>query len=251
MKFFKKFIIILNSLLLFSCANYEVNKSTSLDEKKYYSSKGFALIYEDKLYEQKVVNRKIKNDQLVLLHDTLKRNTIIEITNPITSISIEAKVINKAKYPAIFNIVISEEIAKLLKLNRDDPFVEINEVKKNKTFVAKKANTFDEEKNVAQKAPIDEVKIDDLTKEKNVETNKNIQKNIFVIIISDFYYYDSANNLKNELLKSINIDNFVIKKINDKKYRLSVGPFNSFNALKSTYISLNNLGFEELNINRK
>ena len=81
-----------------------------MDEKKYYSSKGFALIYEDKLYEQKVVNRKIKNDQLVLLHDTLKRNTIIEITNPITSISIEAKVINKAKYPAIFNIVISEKI---------------------------------------------------------------------------------------------------------------------------------------------
>ena len=42
-----------------------------------------------------------------------------------------------------------------------------------------------------------------------------------------------------------------LEKINDKKYRLSVGPFNSFNTLKSTYISLNNLGFEELNINRK
>ena len=166
MKFFKKFIIIFNSLLLFSCANYEVNKSTSFDERKYYNSKGFALIYEDELYEQKVVNRKINNDQLSLLHDTLKRNTIVEITNPVTSISIEAKVINKAKYPDIFNIVISEKIAKLLKLNRDNPFVEINEVKKNKTFIAKKANTYDEEKNVAEKAPIDEVKIDDLTKEK-------------------------------------------------------------------------------------
>jgi len=29
---------------------------------------------------------------------------------------------------------------------------------------------------------------------------------------------------------------------------LLVGPFNNFNALKTIYISLNNLGFEDLNI---
>jgi len=68
------------------------------------------------------------------------------------------------------------------------------------------------------------------------------------LIISDFYYYDSANELKNNLIKKININNISIKKINNKKYRLLVGPFKNFNALKTTYISLNNLGFENLNV---
>jgi len=44
------------------------------------------------------------------------------------------------------------------------------------------------------------------------------------------------------------MDNISIKKINNKKYRLFVGPFKNFNALKTSYISLNNLGFEILNI---
>ena len=39
-----------------------------------------------------------------------------------------------------------------------------------------------------------------------------------------------------------------IKKINNKKYRLYAGPFENFNSLKSTYISLNKLGFADLDI---
>jgi len=54
--------------------------------------------------------------------------------------------------------------------------------------------------------------------------------------------------LKLHLEKESQIKNFLIKKINENKYRLSVGPFKNFNALKSTYISLNNLGFHDLNI---
>ena len=77
------------------------------------------------------------------------------------------------------------------------------------------------------------------------------KKNNFVLVISDFYYYDSAQKLKEELTKKIQINNFSVKKINDTKYRLSVGPFKSFNALKSIYISLNNLGFEGINIYRE
>ena len=46
-------------------------------------------------------------------------------------------------------------------------------------------------------------------------------------------------------------DNFYVKKIKKNVYRLYAGPFQNFNALKSTYISLNNLGFEDLNIYRE
>jgi len=44
------------------------------------------------------------------------------------------------------------------------------------------------------------------------------------------------------------INKFSVKKINANKYRLSVGPFKNFSALKSIYISLSNLGFEDLNV---
>ena len=77
--------------------------------------------------------------------------------------------------------------------------------------------------------------------------NDKIKEN-YIIVISDFYYEDSAISLKNDLLSKISLSNMSIKKINNKKYRLFVGPFKNFNALKNTYISLNNLGFESLNI---
>ena len=52
----------------------------------------------------------------------------------------------------------------------------------------------------------------------------------------------------NELIKKTNFENIYVKKINNNKYRLLIGPFENFKALKSSYISLNNLGFEDLNI---
>ena len=61
-------------LAIVSCAGYEKGKSTSKDERIYYSSSGFALIYNDNLYENKVVNKKVNNDQILLLHSALKRN---------------------------------------------------------------------------------------------------------------------------------------------------------------------------------
>ena len=54
--------------------------------------------------------------------------------------------------------------------------------------------------------------------------------------------------IKNTMAAVFNIS---VKKINNNKYRLLVGPFKNFNALKTTYISLNNLGFESLNIFRE
>ena len=233
---------------LFSCAENSLNKKIIEKEKKYYSSSGFALIYDEASYEDNIVNKKIKNEKVVVLHNFLKKNTLIRITNPDTLISIETKINSNAKYSNIFNIVISKKIAATLKLDKNNPFVEVVELKKNKKFKAKKGEMFDEEKNVAEKAPINDVQMDDLSIENLQTQTKSKKKSIFNIIVSDFYFLESAISLKKELISKTNIDNFVIKKINDKKYRLSVGPFKNFNSLKSTYISLNNLGFNNLNI---
>jgi len=235
-------------IFLYSCAGYEKNKSAKDDKKIYYSSSGFALIYEDFLYEDKTINKKINNELILILHSTLKNNTPVRITNLKNSKSLETKVYKKANYPKIFSVVVTKKIASILDLDIENPFVEIIEIKKNKKFIAKEGNIFDEEKKIANTAPVDEIEMDDLTASVNKKNKEVSKKEKFMIVVSDFYYKDSAVSLKNDLSKKILLSNIFIKKINNKKYRLLIGPFKNFNALKTTYISLNNLGFESLNI---
>ena len=237
-------------ITLYSCADYKTNKGIQKDERQYYSSSGFALIYDDEFYLQKVINKKINNEDIKVMHNQLKKNTPIKIINPVNSKVIDTKIYKKAKYPTIFNIVISKKIASILELDVNNPYVEVIEVKKNKIFIAKKANTFDEEKKVAENAPVDEIVMDDIFNDE-VDIEKEILKEAnFILVINDFYFEDSANNLKAELVKKTKMNNIFIEKINNKKYRLFVGPFKNFNGLKTTYISLNNLGFEILYIHR-
>ena len=191
-----KTIIILISLTLINCAGIEKKSSTSKDERNYYSSSGFALIYKDSLYQNKVVNKKINNDKILLLHKSLKTNTAVRITNLKNSKSLDTKVYRKAKYPKVFNALISEKIAFILDINPENPYVEIIELKKNKTFVAKEGNIFDEEKNVAEKAPVEEIQMDNISNATRNTSVAEIKKEKFIIIISDFYYKDSAISLK-------------------------------------------------------
>ena len=53
------------------CANYENVKKTQEIDKKYYSSIGFALIYDDILFDQGILNKKINNNEIVVLHSFL------------------------------------------------------------------------------------------------------------------------------------------------------------------------------------
>ena len=256
----KKIILLCFILLLGACANYKTDKPKQIKEKSFYSSIGFALIYNKNLFEEggidkklnnnEIIDNKLNNDQIIAMHSSLKKNTLIQIINPETSKIIETRIFRRAYYPKIFNIALSKKVATILELDIDNPYVEVFEIKENKTFIAKEGTIFEEEKQVAESAPIDEIKMDDLSEEQ-IDIKKKIdKKNNFVLVISDFYYYDSAQNLKEELMKKTQINNFSVKKINDTKYRLSVGPFKNFNALKSIYISLNNLGFEGINIYR-
>ena len=245
-----KILTFICAVALSSCADYSTNKANQNMEKQYYSSSGFALIYDDELFLQKIINKKINNEDIRVMHSQLKTNTPLKIINPVNSKVIRTKIYKMAKYPKIFNIVISKKIASILELDVNNPYVEVIEIKKNKIFIAKKAVTFDEEKKVAENAPVDEITIDDLFKGE-LDIEKEISKEVnFILVINDFYFEDSANNLKAELVEKTKMNNISIEKINNKKYRLFVGPFKNFNALKTTYISLNNLGFEIPNIYR-
>ena len=184
MKDLKKIIITFVCIsTLYSCADYVAKDDIKKKERQYYSSSGFALIYEDSLYSQKILNKKINKEEIHTMHNLLKANTPIKIINPDNSKFIETKIYKKANYPKIFTIVISEKIASILALDIDNPFVEVVEVKKNKTFIAKKTNTFDEEKNVAEIVPIDEVKMDDLTKVEVKPKKKMNKASNFILVI--------------------------------------------------------------------
>jgi hypothetical protein len=235
-------------LILHSCADYKNVGLNKKKEKHYFSSTGFALIFEDDFFKQKVINKKLNNDDIKIMHNLLKTNTPVKIINPANSIVVETKIYKKAIYPKIFNVVISKKIASILDLDPNNPYVEIIEMKKNKVFIAKKSNTFEEERNVAEKAPVEEIEVNNLSEKKTENNKKKLVEKNFILVINDFYYEDSANKLKLQLIKKSKMMNLSVKKINDKKYRLFAGPFKNFNTLKTTYISLNNLGFENLNV---
>ena len=160
---FKKLIIIF--LLTCSCATNNINKSVDkkIIHQQVYNNKGFALLYKDDLKKQKLINRKIDKRSLIIFQKNLKRNTSIKITNLLNNKSILAKVGSNSKYPNFYNSVISQRIYDELELNENEPYVEISTVSENSTFLAKKAKMYDEEKEVADKAPVDGISISDLS----------------------------------------------------------------------------------------
>ena len=212
-----------------------------------YSSKGFALIYEDSIFERKIVNKKLNNDQNYVLHSFLKNNTLVVISNPFNSKSLTAKVRKTYKYPSIYNIIITKKMADNLDLDINNPYVEVLTIKKNDKFIAKEASIFEEEKNVANTAPVTSININDLSvSTPKIEVKKN--KPTYIINIAEFYFFESTETVKNRFKKEANLENIKIKKISKNKFKVYFGPYASFNSIKETYFSLNELGFEDLDI---
>ena len=120
------------------------------------------------------------NRSLLIHHKYLKRNSTVKITNPKNGKSLLAKVLsNRQKFSDFYNSIISKRIAEDLELDFKEPYLEIVLISKDSTFIAKKSKTFEEEKKVAEKAPIDGIQINDLNK----KTKKKIKllKKIFHI----------------------------------------------------------------------
>ena len=145
MKFNLSYIYIF--VFLFSCTqDMKIMKKPSKIKEPTYSSKGFALIYDNSVFESKIVNKKLNNSQNYVLHPFLKNNTLVSISNPFNSKSLTAKIRKTINYPSIYNIVITKKMADKLELDINNPYVEVLSIRKNDKFIAKKASIFDEEK---------------------------------------------------------------------------------------------------------
>ncbi len=224
-------------LFLVSCANF----STHSDRKSGYSSTGF-------VYIENSTPANLEKDLFFISHNKLRVGTKIKIINPENKKSLEVTVKKKIKYDGFYKALISKSIAEELKLSLEFPFVEINEIKSNKSFVAKKATTDIEEKKIANKAPVEEININNISKVK-----KNLKKKPknYSILVAEFYNLSSAKFLKEKLaliLKDSNYQLININKVSEKKYELLMGPYNTINKLKNDYIVLNDSNFEDLDI---
>ena len=242
---FKYFFLI---FFLFSCVeDVKLINRNNIQVKKTFISKGFSLIYNDNLIKKKTIKKRIDSREYVILHSFLERNTYVKIFNPINSKTVIAKVKYKTNYPIIYNSVITNRIAEELELNYEDPYVEIIEIRKNDTFISKKAKTFDEEKNVANKAPVTDININVISIDPE-NTDIRPKKNEYIINIGEYYYLDSAKVVKNRLINEANLTNVKIKKISKNKFRVYVGSYSFFNAMKDPYFAISKLGFEHLDV---
>jgi len=244
---FRIFILLFLALLLYNCDttknNNNINSSLKVEQK--FKNTGFALIYNHNLEKIK----KIDDRSLDIYHKSLKRKSIVKITNPKNGKYLLANVkSNRVKFSTFYNSIISSRIAETLELNKDEPYIEIKLISQNSTFVAKKAKTFDAEKNVADKAPIDGIQVNDL---KETKIKKKLSKNekfSYSIKLADFYYKKSAilmiNRIKNETM----IKNCKIIKISKTKFRVLIGPFDDINSIKESFEKIKSLNFENIEI---
>ena len=240
---------------LFSCVeDVKLISKDKVDLKKPFTSQGFTLVYNNDLLEEKIIKKKMDNREFVILHSFLKPKTFVKIYNPINLKTVIAKVKYNTNYPVFYNSVITKRIAEELELNYEEPYVEIIEIKQNDTFIAKKAKTFDEEKNVANKAPVVDINIniisDGSEKTKTEKTKTEIKKNEYIILIGEFYYLETAKIVKNRLINEANLSNIKIEKISEKNFRVYAGTYTLFNTMKDTYFIISKLGFEHLDIKK-
>ncbi len=222
----------------------DINKLKSISEFKYKNS-GFTLIYNDDLNIKKLDDRSLQ-----IFHKNLKKKSFIKITNPVNDKSIIAEVkSNKIKFSPFYNSVISKRIAETLELDLNEPYINIMLINKNSTFIARKSKTFEEEKEVAQKAPVDGIKISNLNKDtKNNKKQLLNNKFSYSIKVADFYYKKTAELMVNKIKTETKLENLEIIQLSKTNYRVLLGPFNDINSLKESFEKMNSLYFENLEI---
>ena len=245
MKF--RYIFLLFILVFISgCEQYSVKpKKVNFKPEIKYRNTGFALIYNENLNLKKLDQRSLE-----IFHKSLKKKSQVKITNPINGKSLIAKITsNNVKFSNFYNSVISERIAEDLEINPLEPYIEIVLISKDTTYIANKAKTFDEEKKVAETAPIDGIKISSLSESKeSIKKKKLDQKISYSIKVADFYYKKSAFLMIDRIKTETTIKNIKLIELSKNNFRVLLGPFNDIKPLQESFEQMNSLNFENLEI---
>ena len=242
-------IIVISLILLTSCVNNtEKQRSEILSiNNKFYNS-GFTLIYDDNLYFEKIINKKMDDRDLIIFQKNLKKGTSVKLFNPINNKSLIAQVGRNSIYPSFNNSVVSKRIASELELSLEEPYIIIEEIIHNSAFIAKKTKMFEEEKKVANKAPVDKITVNDLNQSSKKKTNTNSQKFNYFIKIADFYFIDSAKIMRTKIINESTIKNVYIRELSKNKFRVILGPYLDLKSLQKEYNKLEKFNFENIEI---
>ena len=252
-----KIVIIFLFGLICNCAPItEVTNIKNNTQQHIFKNSGFTLVYNDNLYNKKIVSKKIDDRSLLIFQKNLKKDTPVKIVNILNNKSIIAKVGEEAIYPSFNNSVISKRISKENELDIEEPYIEILEIVQSSSFIAKKAKTFEEEKKVADKAPIDTISINTIGESnpkliKNKKKKKNITKNFnYIIIIADFYYKKTAYSMIERIKNETPNNDGKIKKLSKNLYRVYLGPYRDINSLQKSFNDIKLLEFENIQIKK-
>ncbi len=268
-----KYILYLIFLSLFACEHHSSNiniknkpeETKSIVQKKeikevekiekeelvniVYSNKGFALINSEN--SNNSLEYKLDDTSINILSPNLPNGTPVRITNIINGKSLLTVVKNKTVLPIYYNSVITNRIASELLINPSEPYVHIETINSNKLYVANDVKTFDEEKEVANKAPVDDIMVQSISLETEKKESKieNFVTNFnYIIKFADFYFEDSAIMLKNRLFEEYKIENILIKKLSQNNFRVYKGPYKDFEKLKKGFKNIKNLDFDSIEI---
>ena len=246
---YRNFVFLIICVFLSNCTlKTIVNSDRNKPIINGYSNKGFALVYNKDLYEKKIINNKIDDRSLIIFQKKLKINTQVKITNILNKKSLIATVGKDSKYPSFNNAVLSTRISEELDLDINQPYIEILEILENSIFVAQKAKTFEEEKKVAIKAPVNNISISDLNGVKKIDNKDHTKFFSYTIKVADFYFKDTALMMTDRIRNESSVKNSKIKKISNNKYRVYLGPFNDINSLQKSYNDISILKFENIEI---
>ncbi len=236
-------------LLLISCEK-NPNLSSNIHNQS-YSNDGFTLIYNHSLYKDKTISKKIDERALIIFNSYLKKGTPVKITNLLNEKYLLAEVGSNANYPYFYNSVISQRIAKKLKVDFKQPYIRIETLNVRNSFVANKAKTFEEEKKVADKAPVETIAIENIgseTAENEIKNDSDSTKFNYIIKIADLFFENSALILQKRLADEFKINHVKVKKISKNLHRVFIGPFDDLDSLKKEFINSKKLNFENLEI---
>ena len=179
-----------------------------------------------------------KNNKII---SYLQKDSLIKITNKKNKISKVYKVDDQLKSTDSRIIYLPEIVYDEIKLNREFPLVLVQSMRENKSFIAKKAKTFDEEKKINKKVKTETIEV------LRIDNQKVVTKKIF-LDFGPFYYKTYSETLFRLLSLNIKNKKLIYKDYAPKNHIISIGPLKNLTEYDNIYLKLGKIGLIGFNI---
>ena len=209
--------------IFFSCSNIQ--------------KKDRSISFEEKGFVGNISELKIKRKDIEIVVEKNFNGNSLKITNLDNKKSMNLFRIKKIKsFDKSRVAYVSDAVVNELEIKTEFPFVKIESIKQNRTFIANKAKIYKEERRLKNTSKVNNVEVVYLSKRKLSE--KKI-KNFFLFIqYGSFYYSNYAKELRDNLKKFLPTKNIAIKgKVGS--YLVTIGPIKNLEEYDLIFKKLN------------